>query len=194
MGTTAWDEMRLALAGTWRLARGDRGGLFCFDRSLDGFWRSFRAAVISYPLYLVLLAMRVSVGDWQRSGGLRIVTVETIGYVIGWVAFPLLMMTVTQRLGRAHRFFDFMVPYNWCQLPQSALFVLVGLAAESEMRGSQFDEGIGIIAVAATLVYEWYVWYIARVALDTTGLAAVFIALLDFVLGVVISQVAVSLY
>jgi hypothetical protein len=62
------------------------------------------------------------------------------------------------------------------------------------MRGSQFDEGIGIIAVAATLVYEWYVWYIARVALDTTGLAAVFIALLDFVLGVVISQVAVSLY
>jgi hypothetical protein len=194
MGTTAWDEMRLALAGTWRLARGDRGGLFCFDRSLDGFWRSFRAAVISYPLYLVLLAMRVSVGEWQRSGGWRIVTVETIGYVIGWVAFPLLMLTVTRWLGRAHRFFDFMVPYNWCQLPQSALFVLVGLAAESEMRGSQFDEGIGIIAVAATLVYEWYVWYIARVALDTTGLAAVFVALLDFVLGVVISQVAVSLY
>ena len=194
MGTTAWDEMRLALAGTWRLARGDRGGLFCFDRSLDGFWRSFRAAVISYPLYLVLLAMRVSVGEWQRSGGWRIVTVETIGYVIGWVAFPLLMLTVTRWLGRVHRFFDFMVPYNWCQLPQSALFVLVGLAAESEMRGSQFDEGIGIIAVAATLVYEWYVWYIARVALDTTGLAAVFIALLDFVLGVVISQVAVSLY
>ena len=194
MGNAAWVEVRLALAGTWRLARGDRGGLFCFDRSLDGFWRSFRAAVISYPLYLVLLAMRVSVGEWQRSGGWRIVTVETIGYVIGWVAFPLLMLTVTQRLGRAHRFFDFMVPYNWCQLPQSALFVLVGLAAESEMRGSQFDEGIGIIAVAATLVYEWYVWYIARVALDTTGLAAVFIALLDFVLGVVISQIAVSLY
>ena len=194
MGTTAWDEMRLALAGTWRLARGDRGGLFCFDRSLDGFWRSFRAAVISYPLYLVLLAMRVSVGEWQRSGGWRIVTVETIGYVIGWVAFPLLMLTVTRWLGRAHRFFDFMVPYNWCQLPQSALFVLVGLAAESEMRGSQFDEGIGIIAVAATLVYEWYVWYIARVALDITGPTAVFIAVLDFVLGVLISQVAGGLY
>ena len=194
MGAAAWQEARLALAGTLRLAIGDRGALACFDRSLDGFWRSFRAAVISYPLYLVLLAMRVSVGEWQRSGGWRIVTVETIGYVIGWVAFPLLMLTVTRWLGRAHRFFDFMVPYNWCQLPQSALFVLVGLAAESEMRGSQFDEGIGIIAVAATLVYEWYVWYIARVALDTTGLAAVFIALLDFVLGVVISQVAVSLY
>ena len=194
MGNTAWVEVRLALAGTWRLARGDRGGLSYFDRSFDGFWRSFRAAIISYPLYLVLLAMRVSVGDWQRSGGLRIVTVETIGYVIGWVAFPLLMMTVTQRLGRAHRFFDFMVPYNWCQLPQSALFVLAGLAVEGGMLGPQPGESIGIVAVFATLVYEWYVWYIARVALDTTTLAAVFVALLDLVLGAVISQVTVGLY
>ena len=194
MGNTAWVEVRLALAGTWRLARGDRGGLSYFDRSFVGFWRSFRAAIISYPLYLVLLAMRVSVGDWQRSGGLRIVTVETIGYVIGWVAFPLLMMTVTQRLGRAHRFFDFMVPYNWCQLPQSALFVLAGLAVEGGMLGPQPGESIGIVAVFATLVYEWYVWYIARVALDTTTLAAVFVALLDLVLGAVISQVTVGLY
>ena len=191
---TAWLEARFALVGLLRLVRGDRSGLACFDRSVDGFWRSFRAAIISYPLYLVLLAMRVSVGDWQRSGGLRIVTVETIGYVIGWVAFPLLMMTVTQRLGRAHRFFDFMVPYNWCQLPQSALFVLAGLAVEGGMLGPQPGESIGIVAVFATLVYEWYVWYIARVALDTTAAAAVFIALLDFVLGVMISQVTVGLY
>ena len=191
MGTTAWDEMRLALAGTWRLARGDRGGLFCFDRSLDGFWRSFRAAVISYPLYLVLLAMRVSVGEWQRSGGWRIVTVETIGYVIGWVAFPLLMLNVVRWIGRAHRFVDVRVPYNWCQVPQSALFVVVGLVSAGGVLSNQASEAMDIAAAIATLVYEWF---IARVALDTTGLAAVFIALLDFVLGVVISQVAVSLY
>jgi len=194
MGNTAWVEVRLALAGTWRLARGDRGGLFCFDRSLDGFWRSFRAAIIAYPFYLVLLAMRVSVAEWQRSGGWRILAVETIGYVIGWVAFPLLMLTVTQHLGRAHRFFDFMVPYNWCQVPQSALFVLVGLAFESGMLGPRSAAGIGLVAVVATLIYEWYVWYIARVALDITGPTAVFIAVLDFVLGVLISQVAGGLY
>jgi hypothetical protein len=194
MGRTAWAEVRLALTGTLRLARGDRGGLSCFDRSLDGFWRSFRAAVICYPLYLVLLTMRVSVAEWESSGGWRIVAVETIGYVIGWVAFPLLMLTVTQRLGRAHRFFDFMVPYNWCQLPQSALFVVVGLGFASGMLGPQSGEGISIVAAVATLIYEWYVWYIARVALDTTGLAAAFIALLDFALGVVISQVTVGLY
>ena len=191
MGTTAWDEMRLALAGTWRLARGDRGGLFCFDRSLDGFWRSFRAAVICYPLYLVLLAMRITLAEWERSGGWHIVTVETIGYVIAWVAFPLLMLNVTRVIGRAHRFFDFMVPYNWCQVPQSALLVLVGIESETGILGAQAGETIDLVAAFATLVYEWY---ITRIALETTGSAAAFVVLVDLVLGVALSRVSGSLY
>ena len=191
MGTTAWVEVQLALAGCLRLARGDRGGLACFDRSLDGFWRSFRAAVISYPLYLMLLAMRVSIAEWQQSGGWRIVTVETIGYVVAWVAFPLLMLNVARWIGRAHRFFDFMVPYNWCQVPQSALFVVVGLVSAGGVLSAQASEAMDLAAAIATLLYEWF---IARVALDTTGLVAIFVVLLDLVLGVFISRVTGGLY
>ena len=191
MGNTAWVELQLALTGCLRLARGDRGGLSCFDRSLDGFWRSFRAAVICYPLYLVLLAMRVSVAEWQTSGGWRIVMVETIGYVVAWVAFPLLMLNVVRWIGREHRFFEFMVPYNWCQVPQSALFVLVGLESASGILSIQASQAIDIVAALATLVYEWF---IARVALDTTGLVAVFVVLVDLVLGVLTSHVTGRLY
>jgi biotin transporter BioY len=191
MGNTVWAEAWLAFSGALRLARGDRSGLACFDRSLDGFWRSFRAAAVTYPLYLMLLTMRVSVTEWQRSGGWRIVIVETIGYVIAWVAFPLIMLAVTRRIGRAHRFFDFMVPYNWCQVPQSALFVLVGIGTESRILGSRAGESLDIVAAIATLVYEWY---IARVALDTTVSAAAFVVIVDLVLGVAISRVAGGLY
>jgi hypothetical protein len=191
MGTTAWAEVQLALTGCLRLARGDRGGLACFDRSLDGFWRSFRAAIISYPLYLMLLAMRVSIAEWRQSGGWRIVTVETIGYVVAWVAFPLLMLNVVRWIGREHRFFDFMVPYNWCQLPQSALFVLVGLVSAGGVLSTQASEAMDMAAAIATLLYEWF---IARVALDTTGLVAIFVVLLDLVLGVLISRITGGLY
>ena len=191
MGAAAWQEARLALAGTLRLAIGDRGALACFDRSLDGFWRSFRAAVICYPLYLVLLAMRITLAEWERSGGWHIVTVETIGYVIAWVAFPLLMLNVTRVIGKAHRFFDFMVPYNWCQVPQSALLVLVGIESQTGILGAQASETIDVVAAFATLVYEWY---IARIALETTGSAAAFVVLVDLVLGVALSRVSGSLY
>ena len=191
MGAAAWQEARLALAGTLRLAIGDRGALACFDRSLDGFWRSFRAAVICYPLYLVLLAMRITLAEWERSGGWHIVTVETIGYVIAWVAFPLLMLNVTRVIGRAHRYFDFMVPYNWCQVPQSILLVLVGIESETGILGARAGETIDLVASFATLVYEWY---ITRIALETTGSAAAFVVLVDLVLGVALSRVSGSLY
>ena len=191
MGAAAWQEARLALAGTLRLVVGDRGGLACFDCSLDGFWRSFRAAVICYPLYLVLLAMRITLAEWERSGGWHIVTVETIGYVIAWVAFPLLMLNVTRVIGRAQRYFDFMVPYNWCQVPQSVLLVLVGIESETGILGAQASETIDVVAAIATLVYEWYV---ARIALETTGSAAAFVVLVDLVLGVALSRVSGSLY
>jgi hypothetical protein len=191
MPTRASLEVWLALAGALRLARGDRGGLQCFDRSLDGFWRSFRAAVIAYPLYLVLLAMRVTLAEWERSGGFVIVTVETIAYVISWVAFPLIMLAVTQRLSRAQRYFDFMVAYNWSQVPQSALFVLVGLETESGVLGAVPAQAIEVAAGIAVLVYEWF---IARVALDVTAPAAILVVLVDLVVGVVVSNVASSLY
>jgi branched-subunit amino acid transport protein AzlD len=191
MPATAWLEVRLALVGALRLAKGDRGGLSCFDRSLDGFWRSFRAAVIAYPLYLMLLMMRVTIAEWERSGGFYIIGVETIAYVVAWVAFPLAMLTVTRWINRSHRFFDFMVPYNWSQLPQSALFVLVGLQAESQAVSVQPAQVIEIAAAIAVLAYEWFV---ARVALETTAAAAALVVLVDLVLGVLISHVASSLY
>ena len=191
MAATVWSEVQLAFAGTFRLARGDRRGLSYFDRSLDGFWRSFRAAAICYPLYLVLLTMRTTVADWQSAGGGLIVLVQTIAYVISWVAFPLAILTLVRRLDREEHFFDFMVPYNWFQLPQSLLFVLIGLESETGVLGSATAQAIEAVAVIAVLAYEWF---LARVALDTPGPAAALVVAIDVIIGVVVDRVASSLY
>lgn len=191
MPVTTWAEVRWAMAGCLRLARGDRRGLECFDRSLHGFWRSFMSAFLSYPFFLILLTMRVSLADWNTAGGLPIILIETIGYVISWAAFPLIMLSVLRWIGREHRFFDFMVPYNWCQLPQSVLFVVIGLQSQSEALGSSVSQMLEFAAAIAVLVYEWY---IARVALETSGAAATLIVLVDLVLGVVVTRAAGALY
>jgi hypothetical protein len=191
MPVTMWAEVRWALVGCLRFARGDRAGLDCFDRSLDGFWRSFLSGVLSYPFFLSLLTMRVSVAEWNAAGGLAVIVIETIGYIISWVAFPLVMVSVLRWIGRDHRFFDFMVPYNWCQLPQSVLFVLVGLESETGAFPGSLSQTVEIAAALAVLVYEWY---IARVALEINGSVATLVVLVDLVLGVLITRAAGSLY
>jgi len=191
MAVPAWVEVQLAVGGALKLARGDPSGLGFFDTSVDGFWRSFRAGVICYPFFLILLVFRVSAAHWAASGMAHIVIVETIGYVISWVAFPLLVLPLTRYLGRENRFIPFIVAYNWSQILQTGLFVLVGLDSAVGLLQPSSAQVAGLFAAIATLIYEWY---IARVALLVTGAQATLVVIVDLVLGTSLGRIAQSLY
>jgi hypothetical protein len=191
MNSAAWTEVQLAVGGALRLAVGDRRGLGVFDVSIDGFWRSFRAGAICYPLYLLLLSLRISALHWEASGVASILAVETIAYVISWVAFPLVILPLARQLGRADRFLAFMVAYNWSQIPQTALVVLVGLESATGLLPPSGAAFAGFLAAIATLVYEWY---IARVALAVTGAQATLVVIIDLVLSTALGRVAEQLY
>jgi hypothetical protein len=186
-----WTEVQLAVGGALRLACGDRRALGFFDTSIDGFWRSFRAAAICYPLSLVLLAFRVSAAKWERHGIPTILIVESISYVISWVAFPLLILPLSRFLGREDRFLAFMVVYNWSQIPQSVLFVLVGLDGATGLLTGAALQFAQLAEAIAVLVYEWY---IARVALAVTGAQATVVVMVDLVLGSALGRFAETLY
>jgi hypothetical protein len=191
MTRPAWAEVQLAVGGALRLAVGDRRGLGSFDATIEGFWRSFRAAVIAYPLYLVLVTLRITEAQWAEVGLARILVVETIAYVIAWTAFALLMLQLSRMFDRERHYLAFMVVYNWSQIPQTLLILFVALNRVSGVfppAAAQFAE---LVASAALLVYEWY---IARVALGASAPQAAFVVILDVLLGSVIFRVAVTLY
>jgi hypothetical protein len=191
MTSTAWTEVQTAVVGALRLAIGDRRGLGLFDASIDGFWRSFRAGAICYPLYAVLLGFRVTAAQWEASGVVPILVVETIAYVISWVGFPLLILPVARQFHRGDRFLAFMVAYNWSQIPQTVLVLLVGLDGAMGLLPPSEASFAGLLAVIATLVYEWY---IARVALAVTGAQATVIVIIDLILNTALGRVAEGLY
>lgn len=187
MSGPAWPETRRALAGALILARGDARGLGCFDASIGGFWRSFRAGAICYPFYLGLTLSRLGAAN----ASLRAVLIETIGYVVSWTAFPLIVLSLCRRLDRDDHFLGFMTAYNWCQVPQIVLFSAIALAEAAGLLTSPVAAGAGLAAAAAVLVYEWFV---ARVALDVAAGAAALVVAVDLLLAAVMRQVDESLY
>jgi hypothetical protein len=189
--TEAWTEVQLSVGGALRLACGDRRGLGFFNPSIEGFWRSFRAALICYPMYLLLLGFRIAAEQWESSGVATILAVETIAYVISWTALPLLIMPLAHWLGRDARFLPFMVAYNWSQIPQTALFVLVGFDGATGLLPPSAAGVAELLAAVAALVYEWY---IARVALAVTGAQASLVVIVDLILGTTLGRVAEQLY
>ncbi len=191
MATAWWAEAWLALTGAVRLARGDRGGMACFDPTVEGFWHSFRCGVLCYPLYLILLAFPIEIGPAPELDPLRVLLVETIHYVISWVAFPLLMIPLVDWLRRSERYFPFMVAYNWCQAPQTAVFALVALAGGVGLLSTEGMLIADLIVGIAALVYEWYVSY---VALEVSRPQAALVIFVDVVLATILSHISSSLY
>jgi len=180
-----------AAGGRRRLACGDRRGLGFFDASIDGFWRSFRAGLICYPMYLLLVSVRIGAPAWEASGVAQTLAVGTIAFVIAWTAFPLLILPLARWLDREDRFLPFMVAYNWSQIPATVLFVLIGLDGATGLLPPSAAHFAGLLAAIAVLVYEWF---IARVALAVTGAQACLVVIIDLLLGTVLGRVADRLY
>jgi hypothetical protein len=164
-------EIRHYFEGAWRLAKGDTGGMAHFDFSADGFWRSFWAIVVVAPGYAILVADQYirrgePVAFWPTF------TAETLSYLLGWAAFPILAIWLTRMFGVAERYVPLIVALNWSSMVQiAALVVPIALGA---MLSAAMVEFLLMILTGAVLFYHAF---IIKTALDcTVGTAVTFLA------------------
>ncbi len=173
--------------GAWRLAHFDPQGMTYIDQTLEGFWKSFFAAVIVLPGFLAFKALArdtlseelVNVPLW------RVVTIEGIAYVISWIAFPLVMVIIADLLDRRTRYIGFIVAANWSAVVQIAVFLPA--TAIYAATGNTLAFMLFIVIWSGLFVYAWF---IAKTALDISGPAAAGIVGLSFVLDILIDGVS----
>ena len=181
-------EVSMSIAGAFRLARGDAGGMTYFNRTIDGFWNSFFAAVIVAPGYVALTL--IGADQTAVDHPTRVVVVDFIAYVIGWIAFPLAMVSVAEFLDREKRYIDYIVALNWAAVPQVLLFLMAAVVAEGLGSAPALVHLVGILVTAAVALYYWF---IARIALDVTPLQAAALVGLDVVITIVIGGISEGL-
>ena len=173
-----------------RLARLDERGLSYIDGSLDGFWKSFFAAVLAAPLYLALVL--TDMGRWQVEVGLfRLFVVSAIVYVIAWTAFPLAMYYLTKAIDREARYCLHIASYNWAQLLQYLLGFLVLVVLASS--GAISEKGQDALQWALNLAFAVYEWFIAKSALRIPGMGAAGIFVLSFLFAILMNDLRLAL-
>ena len=179
-------EITTALRGTVRLARFDAGGLALFDNTARGFWNSFFTAVLLMPGMIWLSFVASDDAVIASIPAIRLYAILLIHYVIQWTVFPLVMSTVTQAMGRDHRFVPFVVAYNWSRVvPNTLLILLLAIA------------GPGALEAAPSLLIMGYAmiftWFVIRKALDVSGWAAAGIFLLNGIIELFLFSIALAL-
>jgi hypothetical protein len=160
-----------ALHGTFRLARFDPTGMAKLDLSLDGFRRSFFAAVICLP---VVAYFRLT-GLGQSADPTWFATIQLIGYAAGWAAFPLAMIPVTLLLRLTRGYVPYIVANNWAAVWQAVL-----LLPTLVLKTAGADQAMAAVYLITLGIILSYQWFIARTALGAGPFMAVAVVVVQF--------------
>jgi hypothetical protein len=178
-------EILYGIFGAWRLFRLDPKAMAYFDNSVEGFWKSFFAAVLFAPVHAIIVAMELSTVETTVDPA-SVVIIQTLAYVITWLAFPLASFYVIQNMGRESNFVGYIVAFNWSAIIQMTILLPYSLLAVS---GVLPDPITNLIGLAVTVVVLGYLWFIARTALDITGFPAVGLVLLSLVIELIVKGI-----
>ena len=177
-------EILTSLYGAWRLLLRDPRGFEWLDDSIEGYWKSFFCAVVVLPGYGLWFIFTVY--DVNFDAGLfRILLVEGIGYIIGWVAWPLVMASVAPAIKRDHNYIRYIVAYNWSAGISIGIYLIVLVL---RLPGIVPDGIMAFFSFIALVVILSYHWYILRSGLEVSPAAAAGLVAGDFVLGQIISS------
>lgn len=173
------EEITRAIYGAYRLARLDQGGMNHFDLSIEGFWRSFFAAVVVLPFYIVLIFGPLGGFAESTAGPELYLLVKLASYAIGWAIFPVAMIFLARLLSLSANYVPFIIAHNWSAVIQIAVLLPVFLLAPGDGPPEGAAALVLMLAIVAVLFYQWY---IARVALGTSALTAAGVVVFDVVL------------
>jgi len=176
-------EIFSSLYGAYRLALFDENGLSFFNISVEGFWRSFFAAVLIAPFYML------SIGQdfLTPNGGFSFwaVMVHLFTYGASWVLFPLVAFFAADLLNLGHRFTALVVAVNWSSVLTFGLLAM-GVGFVTLVQQALADLAL-IVLTAGLIVYHWFV---IKTALETTAAVAIAFVLFNFLLGAMLNQIA----
>ena len=180
-------EIVRSVYGIWRLARFDSIGMQWLDRTDEGFWRSFRVALLLAPVEIVMNAILVAHLEYPEPLP-YIAVVAGIAYVISWTVFPVLSQPLIGALGRAERYAGYITALNWSRVLIYAVVVPLALIS--------YAAGPGVASVLQLAFYVGlgaYHWFITRTALDLSAGPAVGLTLMEMTLLMITDHAALAM-
>jgi hypothetical protein len=172
-------EIANGLAGTFLLARMDRGGLHFLDGSPDGFWKSFFAAVLLAPFFaLMLWAGRYA--DMAEADLFAVFLIEGVAYVGAWFFWPVIVSELCRAMALPFDVRKYIVACNWSEVWIMLLRLPVVTLGVWGVLGDGLYATISLIVLLLVLGYRFV---LARDVLPAQTPVAVGFAILDFMAG-----------
>lgn len=183
-------RLAAGLRGAVFLARGNPVGLGLIDSSPEGARASFRAAWFCLPAFLVLRLIGWSESGAPEAGVVAGIVLELLGFVIGWAGFALASLQAAGAVQRRNRWPLFIAAWNYTNVVQYALLVMVGVVPALLGLPVAMVQGLSLVALGYVL---WLEWFVARAALGVPGIQAAGIVMIDVALSLFVAGLVAKL-
>ena len=172
-------EITHGLTGAWLLLKHDPGGVVWLDNSVPGLRKSFYAAVLIAPAYMLLIWI-MGYAAFPDANLTAIYAIESAAYVVAWLLWPVIAWQACQLLDPGLDVRRYVVALNWSEvwimlvrLPVAGLYVagLLDIAV------------VGLLDVLILLAVLVYRFVIAQLTLPAPSAMAAGLAFGDLVVG-----------
>ncbi len=177
-------EIIKSLYGAYRLGRFSLDGMSYFNISASGFFRSFSAAAVVAPFFLILLLVRFAGMEEPPAFG-RYLILEVLSFVIAWCVFPLVMEGLSRSMDRSDKYVPFIIAYNWSMVPQNVIYIVVILCGHIGIFSDGTTNGLALIVLIWSLAFTGF---IARTALGVSPITAGGVVFMDLLLSICIEM------
>lgn len=178
---TVGSEIVRSVRGAVRIALFDSDAPAWFNLTIQGFWRSFLAPVLLAPFYLALILRDVGEAPEVADPG-SLVFARIATFVVGWLAFPLLMIPIARLLQLSGAYVSYIIMWNWSAVPQAA--VMIPAMAALDLLDPR---PAGVLFMSATVTVLFYGYLVARAGLRCPAATAAGVVAFDLVLSLLVN-------
>lgn len=186
-------EIARALQGGWLLFQTRRDGVQWFDRSIDGFWRSFGVVFLLLPLFVIsafgekklLLEETELTADIFPHFTYWSAQLTTFG--LDWIVLPIVLALLARPLGISRGYVGFIVVRNWTSLLAAVPYVVSSLLYLLGIVPSGIMVLMSLVSLSMVL---WFRFNIVRITLQTGIGLTLGIVVLDVILSLLITELA----
>jgi hypothetical protein len=187
-----FDYAASQLAGVWRMAWNRDGWRDLLDRSVDGVFRSFWAAMFAAPFSLLGFFLLRRAADRMpdlpempllQAPLLFGLGVEIIEYLANWGAALAVLILFTRSLGAGARISEVIIGFNWLHVFTAA--IQSAPLAALELTGSR--QLAGTLANASSVLIFALVWGVIRRSMGAPVAQSIGILVFLLLLGLLVS-------
>lgn len=178
-------EIFRSIHGAWRIARFDPDAMRHFNLTMQGFWRSFIAAALLAPFFVLTNVLNVADASAEHLSrdGFGYVAVWLLVWFVAWAVFPIVMVPVSHLLKLSDVYVPFIIAWNWSSVLMAAALYPLSMIYGLGIIGQQ-PAALLLMAVRITLFFYGYL--VARASLRCGIAMAIGLVVMEFLISLLI--------